>query len=481
MEQYFWWGFFLIFTVNTIAAIFTVFREKRSIASIWAWLLVLILFPIGGFIIYYFIGRRISHDDIFHLQAQDAMGMTTLVDRHLDENGHHKSLKNYKPAIQELISLLFRSDYSILTNHNEVEIITSGEEKMVRLLDDIQQAKYSIHMQYYIYNRDIVGDEIMNAIIERAEAGIEVRFLYDAIGSRLLKEKQLKDLKAAGGEASSFFGRRRNSLVNFRLNFRNHRKIVVIDGEIGYVGGFNIAKEYVGLGPLGYWRDTHLRIRGNAVQALQSQFFIDWFATKHERSRELPAKYFRAANDLGNVPVQIVSSGPDQDINQIKWGYLKMISLANKQINIQTPYFIPDESVYEAIEIAVLSGIEVNIMIPCKPDHPFVYRATEYYCREIQKSGVNIYRYDNGFMHSKTVTVDGEIASVGTANFDIRSFNLNFEINAFIYDAKMTKELEDIYLKDIQQSTLLDEDYFNNQSAWKKFRQNFSRLLSPIL
>lgn len=481
MEKYIIWGIAILLLINTLGAVFTVFKEKRSIAAIWAWLLVLFMLPIAGFIIYYFLGRKISKEEIFHLQNQEALGMTTLIEHHIDEEGRHKNLEHYTPYTQELISLLFNSDFSIMTQHNEVKIIADGTEKMAQLLADIQNAKKHIHMQYYIFTCDNVGQQVMDALVAKAKEGVEVLFLYDALGSRKLKNSQLADLVAAGGQVATFFGRRRISIVNFRMNFRNHRKIVVIDGQIGYLGGFNIAKEYIGEGPLGNWRDTHLRLIGNAVQALQSQFFMDWYANKKKIPAKLKADYFPEYNYAGDVPVQIVASGPESEADQIKWGYIKMINMATKQINIQTPYFIPDESVFEAIQIAALSGIEVNIMIPCQPDHIFVYRASEYYCKSIINSGVNIYRYDDGFLHSKVLTIDGQIASVGTANFDIRSFKLNFEINAFIYNRETVRELNQNFAEDMTKSTKLDAEYFEQQSAWKKFKQNFSRLFSPIL
>ncbi|MDK6804460.1 cardiolipin synthase [Aerococcus sp. UMB7834] len=480
--------FSLFIIANTILAVFTVFRQRRPVTSIWAWLLVLILLPGFGFILYFFVGRRLSDDKIFSLSQQQVMGMSSLVDKYIDEDGMHRDLKTYPSSQQSLIKLFYQTDDALLTNSNDLDLYVDGKAKMHQLLEDIRQAKDHIHIQYYIFSSDEMGSQVVEALAERAEAGVKVRLLYDPLGSRKLSRKDINRLEEAGAETSGFFSRG-YWLVDLRLNFRNHRKLVIIDGDLGYIGGFNIAKEYIGRGPLGYWRDTHLRVRGEAVQAMQTRFIRDWCASmdySYDDFLEISddaRSYFPEVNeaDHGHVPMQIVSSGPEDDTDQIKLGYIQLINSAEHTLYIQTPYFIPDESVYEALEIAALSGVEVHLMIPCKPDHPFVYRATEYYCREIIEKGVQVHRYDKGFLHSKVVIADDEVASVGTANFDIRSFSLNFEVNAFVYDKDLVAKLKAAYQDDLKVSTTLDAAYFDQQSWFKKLRQNLSRLLSPIL
>lgn len=472
-------GIFLL--VNTILAVITVFKETRPVTSIWAWLLVLNLLPGIGFIIYYFVGRKISQKNIFHLQTQEVYGMQGLIKSHTDENHRQTNIGGYSHSTQQMMTLLFRSDFSILTQRNDVKIYTDGKEKFADLLKDIENAKEFIHIQYYIFNNDEVGGPILKALERKAREGVEVRFLYDAVGGRKLKKRHLKPLEEAGGRTASFFSKSPFWIVNFRLNFRNHRKIVAIDGQVGYVGGFNVAKEYIGKGDLGYWRDTHLRIQGDAVKTLESRFLMDWYATRKEKVKNFEREYFPEPVHRGNTAMQIVSSGPDEDKDQIKMGYAKMISMAKDHVYIQTPYFIPDEAMYSAVIMAIVSGVDMHIMIPPKPDHPFVYRATEYFVKQMEQLGAKIHRYDKGFLHAKTIMVDGKYASVGTANMDVRSFALNFEVNAFIYDDELVSQLEAIYHRDMEDSTLLTAEYFNNQSRWKKFRQEFSRLFSPIL
>lgn len=482
MGMYIFYGILFLLILNTTAAIITVFRQPRPVTTIWAWLLVLILLPFVGFIIYYFVGRKISTKNIFRIRSQEVYGLNGLKDKYLDEHNKLRNIKTQDNDIRKMTRLLFKSDHSILTENNDVEIFIDGQEKIDRLVADIYAAKDSVHVQYYIFTDDETGRKVVDALIDRAKAGLEVKLMSDAVGSRLLSKKSIREMEKAGVQFESFFSKSPFFIVNFRLNWRNHRKIVVIDGLIGYVGGFNIAKEYVGKGPLGYWRDTHLRVQGDAVKTLQSRFMIDWFASKKAKPTDFDHEYFPDPIVEGETAMQIVSSGPDEELDQIKMGYLQMINMAERYICIQSPYFIPDEAVFEAIELAALSGVEVHIMIPFKPDHPLVYRATEYYAKALLPAGVHIHKYrEDGFLHAKTVCVDGRIASVGTANFDIRSFALNFEINAFIYDEKIVAELEEIFKADAKELTEVDMAHFENQSRWKKFRQSFSRLFSPIL
>lgn len=269
------------------------------------------------------------------------------------------------------------------------------------------------------------------------------------MGSRGQKRHFFDELEKLGGEAEPFFAYKKAWIHSPRINYREHRKLAIIDGKIGYIGGFNIGDQYLSRSKkFGHWRDTHLRVVGNAVIAMQSRFLMDWNATiKNIRGKE-PVKYdeslFPLQRQKGNVGLQVISSGPDSEVEAIKKGYLKLISGANDYIYIQTPYLIPDDSVLEALVVAALSGVKVKIMIPCMPDHAFVYRATEYYAKVLVDSGVEVYTYDDGFLHAKTFVVDSQITSVGSANLDFRSFKLNFEANAFGYDRNLALKLKEL-------------------------------------
>lgn len=311
--------------------------------------------------------------------------------------------------------------------------------------------------------------------------GLEVKILYDDVGSKKVKMANFDHFKSLGGEVEAFFASKL-PLLNFRMNNRNHRKIIVIDGQLGYVGGFNIGDEYLGLGKLGYWRDKHLRIQGDAVDALQLRFILDWNSQAHRPQFEYDEKYFPKKNkSFGNAPIQIAASGPASDWHQIEYGYTKMIMSAKKSVYLQSPYFIPDNSYINAIKIAAKSGVDVHLMIPCKPDHPLVYWATFSNASDLLSSGVKIYTYENGFIHSKMCLIDDEIVSVGTANMDFRSFELNFEVNAFVYDENLAKDLRAAYEHDITKSKQLTEESYANRPLSVKFKESLAKLVSPIL
>ena len=285
-----------------------------------------------------------------------------------------------------------------------------------------------------------------------------MRFCYDALGGRDVRTRDLEALRAAGGQIFDFFPSRM-PLINLRVNNRTHRKLVVVDGRIGYIGGFNVGDEYLGVNPkFGYWRDTHLRVQGSAVNSIQRRLLTDWNAAAPPEHRvSWHDRYFPAPTESpGGVALQIASSGPDSSWERIKFGYVKMINSARRSVWIQTPYFMPDAAVLDALKIAARSGLDVRMMIPDKPDHLLVYPATLSYADELAQCGAKIYIYRNGFVHAKTVLVDHEMGSVGTANMDIRSFRLNFEVNAFFYDAELGEELRDIYLADVAKSTIFD-------------------------
>ncbi|MFZ8101908.1 cardiolipin synthase, partial [Staphylococcus arlettae] len=370
---------------------------------------------------------------------------------------------------------------AFLTTDNEVTIYTDGRQKFDALLNDIIQAKDYIHIQYYIFRNDNLGKSILTALEQKLTEGVEVKMLYDDMGSRTLSLKDFKSFRKNGGQVEAFFPSKL-PLINLRMNNRNHRKIVIIDGQIGYVGGFNVGDEYLGLKKkFGYWRDTHLRIVGDAVNALQLRFMLDWNSQSTRDNLQYEDRYFPDVNSGGTIGVQIASSGPDEAWEQIKYGYLKMIASAKESIYIQSPYFIPDQAFLDAVKIAALGGVNVNIMIPNKPDHPFVYWATYNNVASLLEAGVNIYHYDNGFLHSKSVVIDDEIASVGTANMDHRSFTLNFEINALIYDIEVAQQLRAAFENDLNVSYRLTQELYNQRSLWIKFKDGIARLLSPIL
>ena len=453
--------------------------EKRDISAAWAWLFVMLLLPGIGFIIYLFFGWKLNQRQIFDLKAQKRLGISDMAE-------YQKRNPKNKPTLDtnfenDLVQMFLNTDNAILTTKNDLKIFTDGHEKFNSLFEDLKKAKHHINIEYFTIYDDQLGKKLRKILVQKAREGVQVRVLYDLFGSKGSKQKFFKELIQAGGEVTPFM-KSKLGYYSFRINFRNHRKIVVIDGSVGYIGGFNIGDQYLGRNKrFGNWRDTHLRLEGSVILQLQSRFFMDWNASAKRQKVQFSLDYFPQSNVQNNIPMQIVSSGPENDVQKIKQGYIKMIMGAKHSIWIETPYFIPDDALMEALLIAIRSGIEVRIVIPQMPDHPFVYRATEYYVQQLLKAGARIYSYQNGFMHAKTIVVDNMITSVGSANWDIRSFKLNFEANAFMYDPKVAEQIIATIKNDLKDARELDEEYFKQQSSWKKFRQLASRLISPIL
>ncbi|HIW13565.1 MAG TPA: cardiolipin synthase [Candidatus Salinicoccus stercoripullorum] len=474
----------IVIIINFLLALGLIFLERRSAQSVWAWILVLFFLPIIGFFIYMLFGRTIYNKKLFTFDEDEKVGMEHLVQEQLDELNDN-TLDFTNPVARKhkkLIHMLLYNNQSFLTFNNSIETFTNGRDKFDSLLTDIRNAKDHIHFQYYIFKLDNLGGELYDALLQKQKEGVTVRILYDDIGSRGLSLRNFRKFKNEGGQVESFFPNML-PLINPRMNYRNHRKIVVIDGDVGYVGGFNVGDEYLGLNKkFGFWRDTHLKISGEAVKSLQLRFMLDWNSHSGRNNLTRQERYFPENIPChGENPIQIASSGPDEKWQQIKYGYIKMIYHAKKHIYIQTPYFIPDQSFLEAVRIAILSGIKVNIMIPNKPDHPFVYWGTYSNVGALVKMGATVHIYEKGFLHQKVVMIDDEVISIGTTNIDNRSFLLNFEVNAFIYDAEQAAEYRQIFEKDARDSTILTEEIYDSRSKWIRIKESFANLISPIL
>ncbi len=474
---------FIAFIFNIFLAFILIFLEHRAASSTWAWLLVLFFLPIAGFILYLLFGRQIQRQKLFRLDEEDKVALETIINEQitaLDRNLLHEPTAEIEQH-KDMIRMMLINQPAFLTTDNKVDVFTDGRKKFDRLIKDILEAKHHVHFQYYIFKKDGIGLEIIDALEQKLKEGIEVKILYDDMGSRTLTLSKFKQFKKLGGQVEAFFPSIL-PLINFRLNNRNHRKIVVIDGHIGYVGGFNVGDEYLGFNKrFGYWRDPHLRIEGDAVNALQLRFMLDWNSQSNRNYMTNKPEYFPDVKSNGSVGIQIASSGPDDKWQQIKYGYLKMIADAKKSIYIQTPYFIPDESFLDSLKVAALSGVNVNIMIPNKPDHPFVYWATYSNVAELLNTGAKVFIYENGFLHAKTIVIDDEVASVGTANMDVRSFDLNFEVNAFMYNHEMAVKVRKTFEEDVKVSSELTEEIYSQRTTWIKFKEGFARLISPIL
>jgi cardiolipin synthase len=461
-----------IIILNIIFIILLIFFERKDPTATWAWLLILTLIPVLGFILYLFLGLTPKKRKLFQRKQEDELKK---YDRKMITAELKARINNFEHLEQSIIRLAFENDLPAGIGCNQLEIYTSGREKFDDLFEDIKNAKEFVHANYYIINDDQLGNQFMQLLTKKAAEGVEVRLLYDRMGCRNLSRYAIFELEDAGGEAVSF------APFVLDMNYRNHRKNVVIDGQIGYLGGINIGDEYLGESSrFGDWRDTHLRLKGESVDSLQYRFLLDWdFATGHDLVGE--QKYFPEKEFKGDVSVQVVSSGPDSKEAEIKSLFLKMIYEAEESIYIQTPYFIPDQSVLEALKLAARSGVDVKIMIPYRGDHPFVYSANNSFVGELLDVGARCFRYTKGFLHSKTICIDSRVLSIGTTNMDVRSFKLNFEINAFIYDRDRAEYHNQIFKDDLENSEEITREVYENRGWTMKLRESVSRLLSPIL
>ena len=472
----------LIHIINLLTIVYMVFKEKRSANSIIAWTLILYIAPFIGFIVFLLVGRKINKSNMFGIKNAE-IKVLEKYNRQVKERSQVQ-VENNNFKNMDMIMALETMDYSPYRNDNEVCMYSDGKEFFEALLKSLNKAKKSINIEFYIFKNDDIGTKILDILEEKAKNGVEVRLLYDSVGSRLLNRDVLKKLRAVGGKTGEFFPSWLK-FINLNMNFRNHRKIVVIDNKVGFVGGFNVGDEYLGKDKkFGYWRDTHIKFKGSAVKDLNLRFLADWrYATKEEV--DLSHVLEISDENIGepNIGMQIVSSGPNlNDRYEIKLAYLKMIQRAKKYLYIQSPYLIIDKSIADSLKLASASGVDVRIMIPGKGDHPFVYWANLVYAGELLEYGVKIYHYDkNAFLHAKTIVIDDEICSIGTANMDTRSFELNFEVNAFIYSETISKQQKGEFEKDIFKCEELTLEKYKNRSRGVKIKESLSRLFSDVL
>ena len=466
--------FFLqyVWVANLFFIIVIIMIEKKNPLYTILWIFLLTLMPYVGFFIYLFFGLTFKKKRV----ANKIYKLKKLKSRKNVSKADREELRRWKG----LITYLEMSTDNYITSNNDIEAYFTGKEFFSNLKKEIANAKKFINMEYFIFQFDGIGKEIADLLIEKAKEGIEVNLIID--GVNLANRKLNEYFKNTGVNLHLFF-RTYIPIFNIRLNYRDHRKVTIIDNRVAFVGGMNIGDEYLGKGKIGYWRDTSVKIFGDIVSSFEKEFYFSLSIVKNEFlkdekvSNEISLKY---EEDDGTY-MQVISSGPNYEFPAIRDNYIKLIQEARKSVFIQTPYFVPDDLLLDTLKSAVLSGIDVKIMIPNKADHPFIYWINQYYVAELLRLGANIYRYENGFIHSKTILVDEEVVSVGTCNFDYRSFYLNFEINLNIYNKDVANSFKTQYYKDIAISKKLTFADFKKRSIFTKVRESVFRLLSPIM
>ena len=471
-------GFILAF--DAVALVTLIFFERRDPESVLAWLFAVITLPIVGFVLYLIFGFKYFKNRAFGLKSTGDRAILSRVRKGLEPGVPDESEQNIGRLVDhpDLARLLWSNSAGFLTDANQVDVYTNGTQKFDALLEAIRAARSHIHLEYYIIRNDGLGSRLLDALEAKAREGVEVRLLYDDLGNKVSRLRY-RQLTQAGARVCGFYRALIPSL-GFRINYRNHRKIAIIDGTVGFIGGFNIGDEYLGLGPLGPWRDTAVRIRGAAVRALQLRFVLDWnYATKEGLT--LASAYFSTFPKNGTASVQIVSGGPDTTWNPPREQYVKMVGSAQRTCYLQTPYFIPDVSVMTALRIAALSGVDVRIMIPTKPDLPLVHWASLSNVGELLDAGVRVFGYDAGFLHAKTITIDDQVTSIGSANWDLRSFKWNFETNAVIYDRSFAQAYRKIFEEDMRRSTEITIASYARRPRSTRLKEATCRLFSGAL
>ena len=472
----------IVIVYCAITLVFIVMENKEPKTTL-AWILVFWIFPVIGLLLYVFFGRghktfsgehKLLKQIITSESQPNLLGLMQQQDERLIR-GDLLSLGQ-----QRVVQMLIHNSYSLLTLHNEVEILQNADEKYPRLLEALRGAQYCIHLQYYIWESDSFTEEIKAILIEKARAGVQVRGLYDWAGCiGTLSSKYLQELRDAGVQIHAYIPLQFGSIHN--IGYRNHRKIAVVDGDIGFVGGMNLSLEHLTGGKhFSSWRDTHVRVKGEGAAALQAAFSVGWYNTTGETLDD-PKLYAHSSPET-IVPLQIVSSGPDSEWEAVRQLYFKLITNARDHVYIQSPFFILDPTLSEAIKAACLSGVDVRIMLtPRGGVYQVPYRAALTYCADMSRAGAKIFFYQTGYMHAKTIMVDGEMCSIGTANMDIRSFSINYETNAMIYDLKTTRELEADFHEDLTHCVEFHWWEYRMEPWLVRLRDSLYRLCSPIL
>lgn len=466
------WISYLLNIVTIVAIV--CFRRKNPISSV-AWIMCIILLPVIGGILFLVFGIGLKYYTQHKYRQKLELNEKSILDK---QKAIISEQRDGKLPYSEIINYFLNCN-CVYCTENDVQIFTDARKKYDALFEDIRNAKESINIAYFIIRNDVIGNQLIDLLTQKAKEGIKVRLMYDGFGSILTPRRLFNRLREVpGSEVVEFFPVRILSMS--KINHRNHRKIVVVDDKLAYLGGMNIGDEYMGCNPKRNlpWRDTHIRIVGDAVEYIQRCFAQDW---EFSAGRTIPVKAYVPEEDTKrNVGIQVVASGPDSENEEIKCGMIRMIYSAKKYVYIQTPYFVPDEAFLTAVQTAAQSGVDVRVMLPGMPDKKYVYHTTMSYMGELLDAGVKVYLYP-GFIHSKTLTVDGRISTIGSTNIDIRSFRLLFELNAFMYSPEIGEECREIFEADRKLCKELTMEAYKKRGVITIIKEGFFRLFSPIM
>ncbi|XMO85625.1 cardiolipin synthase [Algibacter sp. AS12] len=474
-----WTVLLIINYVVAITAVITVILKNLNPTKTLSYIIVLVFFPFLGILIYYLFGQEYRKNKIFNRKQVLNQSTVKMIHEELELDGKSiRKVDDYLNNKVKLVKLLYNNKNSPLTLCNELKLFKNGDEKFKDLLEDLKQAKHHIHLEYYIVEDGKIGTQLLDIICKKANEGVQVRLTYDDVGSKL-SNKMKRQLQASGVEHYPFMPVVFSKFTG-KMNYRNHRKIAVIDGKTAYVGGINVADEYVNEYNDNFWRDTHLRLVGEAVKSLQVNFFTTWHFVSNTNLK-IDKSYFPEVTCKNSVAVQIAASGPDTDWANIMEAIFTAITTAEDYVYITTPYFVPNDQIITALQVASKSGVDIKLIIPKKSDSWVVKHATNSYLERLFDADIQVYRYNKGFIHSKTIVVDDIFSTVGTSNMDYRSFNINFEVNAFIYDIDTSKVLKQHFLDDLEVCEKVDPTQWSERSKFEKVKESYCRLWSPLI
>ncbi|MBR6042969.1 MAG: cardiolipin synthase [Paludibacteraceae bacterium] len=465
----------VLYFITIIGIILMLLMENRSPVKSIAWIFVLILLPVVGLLLYILVGKNfrkkmvISHRSLAKWKER----IETIKGDPILEKSFPKQYKNFA-------YMALNSSNSTLYVNNEVKLFTTGKDFFESMFSEVEKAKKYIHVEFYIFNSDTIGSKFIEILKRKAKEGVKVRVIIDDVGSWLMRKSSVRDMRAAGIEIYCFL-KVGLPAINSKVNYRNHRKIVVIDGDVGYTGGMNVADRYVEGSKWGAWRDTHLRIEGEAVHGLQRVFLSDWYFVSRTLLSDDELYYPTPDSPVGNSLIQVVSSSPDCEWESIMQTFFMAFAQARNYIYLQTPYFLPNQTIVNALQCAALGGVDVRIIIPRHSDASFALKSSMTYIDEMLNAGVKVYFFEEGFIHSKTIVIDDNLSTVGTANMDFRSFEQNFEINTWIYDPEFAQTMKNIFLADLEKSSQINLEEWRNRPHLEKFGESWARLFSPLM
>ncbi|HEX7064728.1 MAG TPA: cardiolipin synthase [Bacillales bacterium] len=465
-----------VYAFVILSVCFVLMLENRSPYKTLLWIYVLLLFPIAGYLFYIFSGQLEVNGYLFYKKREE--------DEQYIQNQLQNRPSEYPDELEEtprnISAFIQRQSGFPVSFHTTTTILKNGQETFSQIKESLLQAKNYIHMEYYTFRPDQIGGEIIDILVAKAKEGIEVKLLYDAVGSLQMSAQAIRKMERAGIETGCFLPVK-YGFFNQKLNFRNHRKIIVIDGETGFAGGLNIGDEYLdGGSAFPFWRDTHVMIKGDSLRTLHTIFLLDW-AYVNDRFEMPETHHYLQADSEGGGGTQIVATGPGTNQGLMSDLYFNMIISAQSSVWIATPYFAPSKAIRTALSVASKKGIDIKLMVPDKNDGFLTEYAARSYFGELLQSGIDIYLYRKGFMHQKIMIVDGQSASIGTANLDLRSLNLNFEVNVFLFQSESVETLINNYNEDIGESFKLDKASYENRGLRTRAKESFARLFSPVL